>query len=132
MAEAEALGAAWAGADFRDLPGKSDSAILFAPSGKLVAPTLEALTRGGICSIAGIHLSDVPGLNYERHLFQERELRSVTANTRADARALLAEAVAANITVKTTPYSLEDANRALCDMKASRSQGTPVLIIGSS
>jgi alcohol dehydrogenase, propanol-preferring len=64
--QAKKLGVAWAGADFRDLPGKVDSAILFAPSGNLVPPTLEALDRGGICSIAGIHLSDVPEMNYNR------------------------------------------------------------------
>ena len=132
IAQARALGAAWAGADFRDLPSKANSAILFAPSGTLVPPTLEALDRGGICSIAGIHLSEVPALNYERHLYQERELRSVTSNTRDDARALFAEASAASVQLQTTAYSLQDANRALADMKQSKSDGTPVLIIGDS
>jgi propanol-preferring alcohol dehydrogenase len=132
LRQARTLGAAWAGADFPELPEKADSAILFAPSGKLVPPTLEALTRGGICAIAGIHLSDVFSLNYARHLYQERELRSVTANTRDDARAFLAEAAAANIRTQTTPYSLEDANRALLDMKESRIKGTPVLMVQSS
>jgi alcohol dehydrogenase, propanol-preferring len=127
--QANELGAAWAGADFRDLPGKVDSAILFAPSGKLVPPALEALDRGGICSIAGIHLSDVPVLNYDRHLYQERELRSVTSNTRADAQALFTEAQAAGIRLQTTAYSLEDANRALADMKHSQVDGTPVLLL---
>jgi len=127
--QAKELGAAWAGADFRDLPGKVDAAILFAPSGQLVPPALEALDRGGICSIAGIHLSDVPVLNYNRHLYQERELRSVTSNTRADARALFAEARAAGLRLQTTAYSLQDANRALADMKDSRVDGTPVLLV---
>jgi propanol-preferring alcohol dehydrogenase len=88
---------------------------------------MEALERGGICSIAGIHLTDVPSLNYQQHLYQERELRSVTANTRDDARALLAEA--AKVRPHTTQYSLADANRALIDMKQSRIEGTPVLMI---
>jgi alcohol dehydrogenase, propanol-preferring len=127
--QAKELGAAWAGVDFRDLPGKVDAAILFAPSGKLVPPTMEALDRGGICSIAGIHLSDVPILNYDRHLYQERELRSVTSNTRADARALFTEARAASLRLQTTAYSLQDANRALADMKHSRVDGTPVLLV---
>jgi propanol-preferring alcohol dehydrogenase len=130
--EAKALGAAWAGAEFRDLPAKANSAVLFAPSGKLVPPTLEALERGGVCSIAGIHLSDVPSLSYARHLYQERELRSVTANTRDDARALLAEAAAANVRPQTTLYPLAEANRALRDMKQSRVAGTPVLFIAGS
>jgi zinc-binding alcohol dehydrogenase family protein len=127
---ARELGATWAGADFRDLPEKVDSAILFAPSGKLVPPALEALDRGGICSIAGIHLSDIPPLNYDRHLYQERQLRSVTANTRSDARALLSEAARANIRPQTTSYALSEANRALQEMKESRVDGTPVLMIG--
>ena len=130
--QARKLGAAWAGNDFRDLPGKVDSAILFAPSGKLVPPTLEALGRGGICSIAGVHLSDIPALNYACHLYQERELRSVTSNTRDDARALFAEASAAGLRLQTTVYPLHDANRALADMKHSNADGTPVLIIGET
>jgi propanol-preferring alcohol dehydrogenase len=127
--QAKKLGAAWAGNDFRDLRGKMNSAILFAPSGKLVPPILEALDRGGICSIAGIHLSDVPTLNYDRHLYQERELRSVTSNTRDDARALFAEASAAGLRLQTTAYALQEANRALTDMKHSNVDGTAVLII---
>lgn len=127
--QAKQMSAAWAGADFRDLPAKADSAILFAPSGKLVPPTMDALGRGGICSIAGIHLSDVPELNYARHLYQERELRSVTSNTREDARAFFAEASASRIRLQTSAYPLEDANRALADMKQSNVDGTPVLII---
>jgi alcohol dehydrogenase, propanol-preferring len=130
--QAKALGAAWAGGEFRELPAKAHSAVLFAPSGKLVPPTLEALERGGVCSIAGIHLSDVPSLNYARHLYEERELRSVTANTREDARALLAEAAVANVRPQTTPYPLAEANRALRDMKQSRVEGTPVLIVSES
>jgi alcohol dehydrogenase, propanol-preferring len=132
IAQAKKLGAAWAGNDFRNLPGKVDSAILFAPSGKLVPPTLETLDRGGVCSIAGIHLSDVPTINYARHLYQERELRSVTSNTRDDARALFAEASAADVRIQTTPYPLQDANRALTDMKRSKSDGTPVLLIDAN
>ncbi len=129
MRQAKELGAAWAGAEFRDLPRKANSAILFAPSGKLVPPIMAALDRGGICSIAGIHLSEVPALNYARHLYQEREIRSVTANTRADARTLLVEAAAARVRPRTTHYSLGEANRALAEMKQSRVVGTPVLVI---
>ena len=129
---ARELGAAWAGSDFRDLPGKADGAILFAPSGQLVPPTLEALDRGGVCSIAGIHLSDVPGLNYSRHLYQERELRSATSNTREDVHAFLADAAEAHVQPRTAAYALSDANRALSDMKHSNTEGTPVLMIAAS
>ena len=63
------------------------------------------------------------------HLFQEREVRSVTANTREDLRALLAEAVEAHVQPQTTAYALTDANRGLHDMKRSKIGGTPVLAI---
>ena len=84
-----ALGVASAGeADARP-PEPLDAALLFAPVGWLVPVAMAALDRGGVLSIAGIHLSDVPPLRYEEHLFYEREIRSVTSNTRADGRAFL-------------------------------------------
>ncbi len=126
---AESMGAHWTGADLADCPDKVDAAVLFAPAGRLVPGCLEALDRGGKLSIAGIHLTDVPTLNYEQHLFYEKEVRSVTANTRADARALLSEAVAANVQPRTTAYPLADANRALQDVKHSRIDGAAVLMI---
>ena len=122
------MGAEWSGDGPRKLPRKSDSAILFAPSGKLVPVALEALDRGGTLSIAGIHLSPIPGLDYQKHLFQERQVRSVTANTREDERNLLAEAVEAGVRPTTTTYALRDANRALQEMKDSAISGTGVLI----
>ena len=85
-----ALGAASAQGAADPPPVALDAAILFAPVGDLVLPALEALDRGGTLAIAGIHLTDIPALNYQRHLFQERQLRSVTSNTRADAREFLA------------------------------------------
>jgi alcohol dehydrogenase, propanol-preferring len=125
----ERLGAVWAGDDLGKLPAKMDSAILFAPTGTLVPPTLEALDRGGTLSIAGIRLTDVPPLSYEKHLFYEKELGSATANTREDGRALLAEAEAAHVRPHVVEYSLDDANRALQDLKHSRIDGTGVLIV---
>ncbi|MFE9324740.1 zinc-binding alcohol dehydrogenase family protein [Nocardia sp. NPDC052278] len=109
-------------------PVQLDSAILFAPIGELVLPAMEALDRGGILAIAGIHLSDIPALNYQRHLFQEREIRSVTANTRADAREFLALAGEHRIYVTTTGYSLGTADRALADLAHGRFTGAAVLI----
>ena len=80
------LGAASAG-DAYDLPPEPlDAAILFAPVGDLVPVAMRALDRGGTLAIAGIHLSDIPTLSYEREVFQERSLRSVTANTRTRRR----------------------------------------------
>ncbi|MGI9592147.1 MAG: zinc-binding alcohol dehydrogenase family protein, partial [Myxococcota bacterium] len=124
---AEELGAAWVGDSFDTPPHPLDGAILFAPAGELVPPALEALDRGATLAIAGIHLSDVPTLSYERHLFQERTLQSVTANTREDGRALLALAAEIPIRTRTTAYPLEAANDALADLKHDRVRGAAVL-----
>jgi len=119
------LGAASAGTTRP--PEPLDAAILFAPAGELVPPALEALDRGGVLAVAGIHLSDIPPLNYQRHLFYEKELRSVTANTRADAREFLARCAEQRLSVRTTPYSLDDADVALADLASGRVDGAAVL-----
>ncbi|MGW3342366.1 zinc-dependent alcohol dehydrogenase family protein [Nonomuraea rubra] len=125
------LGAASARDESGDGPPEPlDAAILFAPVGELVPPALEALDRGGTLAVAGIHLTDVPVLNYERHLFQERTLRSVTANTRADGRAYLELALAHPPRVTTVTYPFEEAGRALDDLAAGRVNGAAVLIMG--
>lgn len=124
------LGAATAQGAADAPPEPLDSAILFAPAGELVPPALAALDRGGTLAIAGIHLSDVPQLNYQRHLFQERQLRSVTANTRADAREFLRFAGENRLRVTTTQYPLERADRALADLAADRVNGAAVLGTG--
>ncbi len=110
-------------------PVPLDAAILFAPVGDLVLPALEGLDRGGTLSIAGIHLSDIPTLNYQRHLFQERQVRSVTSNTRADARAFLDFAGRHHIEVTTPEYPLGQADRALADLSAGRIAGAAVLLV---
>jgi len=124
---AEELGAAWVGGSFDSAPRPLDAAILFAPAGELVLPALEALDRGGTLAIAGIHLSDVPTLDYQRHLFQERTLQSVTANTREDGCELLELAAAIPIEGRTIAYPLEAANEALIDLKQDRVRGTALL-----
>jgi propanol-preferring alcohol dehydrogenase len=90
---------------------------------------LAALDRGGTLAVAGIHLSQIPPLDYQAHLFQERTLRSVTANTRADGAALLALAAEIPIRTHTQAYPLEAANQALLDLKRDRVRGSAVLEI---
>jgi alcohol dehydrogenase, propanol-preferring len=125
------LGAASAGAEADPPPEPLDAAILFAPVGTLVPPALRGLDRGGTLAIAGIHLTDVPSLDYERDLFQERTLRSVTANTRDDGRLLLQTAERIRMQVSATPYPFERANEALRDLAHDRVNGAAVLTIGS-
>ena len=129
---AEELGAAWIGGSFDAPPRPLDGAILFAPVGELVPPALEALDRGATLAIAGIHLTDVPVLDYQRHLFQERTLQSVTANTREDGRALLELAAKIPIRSRTAAYPLDAANEALIDLKQDRVRGSAVLEVSAS
>jgi propanol-preferring alcohol dehydrogenase len=125
---AQHMGAKWVGSDPRDLPSKPEGAIVFAPVGALVGPVLEAMQRGGRVALAGIHMSAIPELDYEKHLYYERDLRSVTANTREDGERLLVEAAAAGVRPQVFSYPLKEANRALSDMKHSLIDGTGVLI----
>jgi alcohol dehydrogenase, propanol-preferring len=108
-------------------PEKLDAAILFAPAGELVPVALAALDRGGTLAVAGIYLSHIPGLVYGTHLFEERSLRSVTANTRADGEEFLRLAGRLGVTATTTGYAMADAPRALADLAHGRFSGAAVL-----
>jgi propanol-preferring alcohol dehydrogenase len=108
-------------------PEKLDAAILFAPVGDLVPVALEALDRAGTLAVAGIYLSDIPPLHYEKHLFEERALRSVTANTRADGEEFLRLAVRFGVRATTRAYAMSDAPQAMSDLKHGRFAGAAVL-----
>ncbi|MGH4022960.1 MAG: zinc-binding alcohol dehydrogenase family protein [Pseudonocardiaceae bacterium] len=123
-----ALGAASAGPAADRPPEPVDSAILFAPVGELVPPALAGLDRGGTLAVAGIHLTDIPALNYQQHLFLERQIRSVTANTRQDGHDFLRFCAEHRLQVVTTPYSLDRADQALADLAADRVDGAAVLV----
>ena len=126
---AEEMGAKWAGQRAEDLPVKVDSAIIFAPAGELVPSALAKLEKGGTLALAGIHMSPIPEMDYDRYVFFERDIHSVTSNTRDDGRELLAEAAAIPIHPHTTTYPLADANRALQDLKRDQISGTGVLVM---
>jgi propanol-preferring alcohol dehydrogenase len=126
---ARRMGAEWVGEDAAAMLEKVDSAIIFAPAGELVPPALASLKKGGTLALAGIYMTDVPRMNYEQCLFYERDLRSVTANTREDGRQLLAEAAQVPVRTHTMVYPLADANIALCDLKGDRIQGSGVLVV---
>jgi alcohol dehydrogenase, propanol-preferring len=123
------LGAASAQDSFDPAPEPLDSAIIFAPVGDVVPPALRNLDRGGIVAVAGIHLTDIPALNYDSKLFQERNLRSVTSNTRGDAEEFLRLAERLRLKVTVTPYPLESADKALADLAAERFTGAAVLTV---
>ena len=128
QALALALGATSAGDAAASPPEPLDAAILFAPVGTLVPPALSALDRGGTLAIAGIHLSNVPALDYQRHLFEERTLLSVTANTRHDGEAFLSEAARIGVRVSAVAYPMDAADAALRDLRHDRVNGAAVLV----
>ena len=108
-------------------PEPLDGAILFAPAGALVPVALTALAPGGTLAVAGIWLSEIPALTYADHLFEERQLRSVTANTRADGEEFLRLAAQFGIRATTHAYPMAEADRALADLKHGRFSGAAVL-----
>jgi propanol-preferring alcohol dehydrogenase len=124
---AKQLGAVWVGGAADTPPEKLHGSIIFAPAGELVPPALRALERGGTVALAGIHMSPIPSLDYDRDVFGERVIRSVTANTRQDGIDLLREAAAIPIKPHTVRFPLEEANRALQELKAGSFQGAAVL-----
>jgi len=124
---AREMGATWVGSDGERPPVKLNAAILFAPVGHLVPPIMEALDKGGTCAIAGIYLTDIPSLNYDQHLFRERTLRSVTANTREDGRELLRLAAEMPLRAHTQAFPLSEANEALRRLKHDEISGAAVL-----
>jgi propanol-preferring alcohol dehydrogenase len=123
------LGAASVGPADGQPPVPLDSAILFAPVGTLVPVALAALDQGGTLAVAGIHLTDIPELDYQRHLFRERTLTSVTANTRADGEELLALASALDIRPRVTPYTFDEVDAALDDLATGQVTGAAVVTV---
>ncbi|TLY19945.1 MAG: zinc-dependent alcohol dehydrogenase family protein [Nitrospirae bacterium] len=129
---ARELGAVWVGGAAESPPEKLHGAIMFAPAGELVPPALRALEKGGTLAVAGIYLSPIPSLDYDRELFGERVLRSVTANTKQDGIDLLQEAAAIPIRPHTERFALSDANRALQALKSGAIKGAAVLQVAGS
>jgi alcohol dehydrogenase, propanol-preferring len=125
---AREMGATWVGENANDMPAKVNSGIMFAPAGNLVPDALAQLEKGGTLALAGIYMSEIPALDYTRTLFYEKNIRSVTANTREDGSELLAEAASISLRPHVTTYPLADANRALVDLKEDRVNGTAVLV----
>ena len=126
---ARELGAAWVGGATDTPPEKLHGAIVFAPAGEIVIPALRALERGGTVALAGIHMTAIPAIDYDRDLFGERTIRSVTANTRQDGLDLLRDAAAIPIRPRTQRFTLEEANQALQQLKAGSIKGAAVLKI---
>jgi propanol-preferring alcohol dehydrogenase len=124
---AEELGATWVGGTFESPPVELDASIVFAPAGEIVPVALRALARGGNLVLGGIHMSPVPGFEYQ-DIYWERVIRSVANNTRSDGREFIEEAVAANIQTHIEVFPLAAANDALLALKQDAIKGAGVLV----
>ncbi len=126
---ARELGAEWVG-DARDTPPeKTHGSIVFAPAGWLVPEALRVLERGGTVALAGVTMTPLPELDYDRLLYWERGVRSVANFTRQDARELLQVAAEIPVQTRVRTFPLEAANEALLALKRSEIDGAGVLIV---
>ncbi len=124
------LGAEWAGDALATPPEELDAAIVFAPVGALVPAALGATAKGGTVVCAGIHMTDIPSFPYSL-LWGERTLRSVANLTRRDGEEFMELAPRVPVHTEVTPYPLEEAGRALDDLRAGRVRGAAVLVVGA-
>ena len=125
---AESLGADWVGSELDRPPMPLDRAITFAPSGDVVVAALSSLRKGGVVAINAIHLDRIPQFDYDSLLWGERQIRSVTNVTRADARDFLQLAHQIGLRPKVTVFKLEQANEALLALKNDAIDGAAVII----
>ncbi len=126
---AENLGAVWTGTINDPVPEKLHGSVIFAPAGAIVPAAMEHLEKAGVCALAGIYMSEIPPLDYEKHLYHEKILRSVTASTRRDGFELMELAGEIGIETTTQPFPLEQTNQALQLLKAGKINGAAVLKI---
>ncbi|MCX8064797.1 MAG: zinc-dependent alcohol dehydrogenase family protein [Candidatus Hydrogenedentes bacterium] len=126
---AKELGADWVGESPKDFPLLPHSSIIFAPNGEIVPLALQYLQKGGRLVLAGIYMSDIPPLIYEKHLFYEKEIISVTSNTREDGIELLKEAFEIPVEVHVECAPLSEANELLLKLKEGKINGSGVLVM---
>jgi len=125
---AESLGAAWVGNETEKPPVELDRAVTFAPSGDVVVAALGSLRKAGVVAINAIHLDRIPEFDYDRLLWGERQLRSVTNMTRVDARDFLQIAAEIGLRPKVTVFPLDQANVALAAVKGDSIDGAAVIV----
>jgi propanol-preferring alcohol dehydrogenase len=126
---ARSMGMTFVGGERDDPPVPLDSAIVFAPAGDLVPVALRATARGGTVVSAGVYMSEIPAMDYDTTLFLERDLRSVTANTRGDGDAFLALARHLALRPQVTVRPFEEVRRALDDLRTGRASGSIVIAV---
>jgi propanol-preferring alcohol dehydrogenase len=128
---ARELGATWVGGSEDTPPARLHGSIVFAPAGGLVPEALRVLERGGTLALAGVTMTPIPVLDYDRLLYWERTVRSVANFTRQDAEELLRLAAEIPIHTIVQTFPLDGANEALLALKRSEIDGTAVLVVGN-
>ena len=128
------LGAAWAGGIDQNPPEALDALIDTTPVWGPVIEALKCLRPGGRLVINAIRKEEkdkdvLLRLNYPKHLWMEKEIKSVANVTRADVREFLQIAAQAGIRPEFQEYELKDANKALIEMKQGKIRGAKVLTI---
>ena len=125
---ARQMGAFWAGGSDTPPPEHLDAAIIFAPVGALVPEALRAVVKGGTVVCAGIHMSEIPAFPYDI-LWGERVVRSVANLTRQDGEEFFRVAPQVPVRSEVQPYRLEEAEKALTDLRDGKVQGAAVLVV---
>ncbi len=131
---ARELGAVWAGHTTERSPRKLHAVIDTTPAWKPVVEALANLRPGGRLVINAIRKEDhdkdsLQGLSYHEHLWMEKEIKSVANITRRDFLEFLPIAAAIPIEPTIQTYRLEDANKALIELKRGKIKGAKVLVM---
>ncbi len=126
---AKKLGASWTGTLDQNPPKKVDSVVNFTPAGETVLDGMRILDKGGTQACAGIYMTPIPEMDYNKYLYHERTLRSVANATRLDGEELLKTAAEIPIKTTTASFALKEANQALKMVKHSKLDGAAVLRI---
>ena len=129
---ARELGAAWAGDTAERSPELLRAIIDTTPAWAPIVAALENLERGGRLVVNAIRKEDADkdallGLDYPGHLWLEKEIKSVANVTRSDVRDFLRLAAGIPLRPEVQEYPLEEANRALIELKAKIIRGAKVL-----
>ena len=129
-----ALGAAWAGDTADPPPEPADAIIDTTPAWKPVVAALKSLGPGGRLVINAIRKEDADKdellrIDWAEHLWMEKEIKSVANVARSDLAGCMELAAAAKLRPTVEPFPLQEANRALLELKEGKIRGAKVLKI---
>ena len=131
---AKQLGAAWTGDTTDRSPAQLHAIIDTTPAWKPIVEALMNLRPGGRLVINAIRKEDadkhyLSNLTYHDHLWLEKEIKTVANITHYDLESFLPIAAQVPLRPKIKTYALQEANRALLDLKRGGFQGTKVLVM---